>query len=82
MVTAAQLRAARGLLDWAQEHLAKMAGLSVSTVKRMESADTGPSKSSLANVEAVCRALEKGGVQFLPGNGHGPGVQLRDGKKG
>ncbi|MEO1964602.1 helix-turn-helix domain-containing protein [Hyphomonas sp.] len=63
-LTAAQLRAARALLDWTQPKLAEAAKLSVPTVRRMESA-RGPSASTEANVEAVRRALEEGGVVFL-----------------
>ena len=63
-LTAAQLRAARALLDWTQPKLAEVAKLSVPTVRRMEGA-RGPSASTEANVEAVRRALEEGGVVFL-----------------
>lgn len=77
MLTAAQLRAARSLLNWSQGQLAKASKVSVPTIKRMESEAIGPGSSTHGNVDAVVRALEKGGVEFLPGNGHGPGVQLR-----
>lgn len=78
-LTAAQLRAARALLDWTQPKLAEVAKLSVPTIRRMES-DRGPSASTEANVEAVRRALEEGGVVFLdPENckDGGAGVRLR-----
>lgn len=77
MLTAAQLRAARGLVDWSQSELAAAAGLSLPTVKRMEG-PLGPGKSSAENVEAVQRALEAAGVEFIPENGGGPGVRLRE----
>ena len=78
-LTSAQIRAARALLDWTQPKLAEMAKLSVPTVRRMESA-RGPSASTLANVDAVRRALETGGVVFLDpeeSKDGGPGVRLK-----
>jgi transcriptional regulator with XRE-family HTH domain len=79
-LTAAQLRAARALLDWTQPKLAEVAKLSVPTVRRMESA-RGPSASTVANVEAVRRALEAGGVVFLDPQetkDGGAGVRLKE----
>ncbi len=75
MLTAGQLRAARGLLNWSQTELAEAADLSLPTIKRMEG-PLGPGKSSAENVDAVRRALEAAGVEFIPGNGGGPGVRL------
>ena len=62
--TAAQIRAARALLDWTQPKLAEKTKLSVPTIRRMES-ERGPAASTAANVEAVRRALEDAGVVFL-----------------
>jgi transcriptional regulator with XRE-family HTH domain len=70
-----QSRGARGLLDWTQVDLAKAAMLGLSTVKNFESdrRETTP-----ANVNAIRRALEDAGVEFLPAkNGKGVGVRLR-----
>ena len=78
-LTSAQIRAARALLDWTQPKLAEMAKLSVPTVRRMEGT-RGPSASTEANVEAVRRALEAGGVVFLAkeeSKDGGPGVRLK-----
>lgn len=77
MVTAAQIRAARALLGWSGADLAQAAGLSLQTIRRMES-ELGPGRSSAANVDAVQRALETKGVVFLsPDDAGGPGVRLR-----
>jgi transcriptional regulator with XRE-family HTH domain len=79
MVTAAQIRAARALLGWSGAQLAQVAGVSLQTIRRMES-DLGPGRSSAANVDAVRRALEAAGVQFLEGDNAGavgPGVRLK-----
>ncbi|HRE43658.1 MAG TPA: helix-turn-helix domain-containing protein [Terricaulis sp.] len=79
MLTAAQIRAARALLDWSQRQLAEKAKLSVPTIKRMEGA-LGPERSTEANVEAVRRALETAGVIFLEAKSvkdGGAGVRLK-----
>jgi transcriptional regulator with XRE-family HTH domain len=79
MVTAGQIRAARALLGWSGAQLAKAAGVSLQTIRRMES-DLGPGRSSAANVEAVQHALEMAGVVFLEADGAGaagPGVRLK-----
>lgn len=78
-LTAAQIRAARALLDWTQPKLAEVTKLSVPTIRRMESA-RGPSASTAANVEAVRRALESAGVIFLEPKSNkdgGAGVRLK-----
>ena len=78
-LTAAQIRAARALLDWTQPKLAEKTKLSVPTIRRMES-DRGPSASTAANVEAVRRALEEAGVVFLDPKemkAGGAGVRLK-----
>lgn len=79
MLTSAQIRAARALLDWSQRQLAEKAKLSVPTIKRMEGA-LGPERSTEANVEAVRRALETAGVIFLEAKSvkdGGVGVRLK-----
>lgn len=69
----AQVRAARALLDWSQDDLARRAGVGLSTVKDMEIGKRDPSSDSVA---AIRRALEVEGVRFLPSNGEGPGARL------
>lgn len=77
MLTAAQIRAARALLDWSQKQLSEKSKLSVPTIKRMES-KLGPDRSTEVNVEAVRRTLETAGVMFLePGQEGGAGVRLK-----
>lgn len=79
MLTAGQIRAARGLLDWSQQDLAEATKLSVQTIKRMEGV-RGPEASTDANVDAVRRALEGAGIVFLDAKQNkdgGPGVRLK-----
>jgi transcriptional regulator with XRE-family HTH domain len=75
VITIEQMRAARALLGWSQSELAKRAGLSLPTVKRVE-AGTGPRVSDEARGR-IKEALEAGGAQFISENGGGPGVRLR-----
>lgn len=70
------MRAARGLVRWSADALAKEAKLGVATVRRAESADGLPSITP-ANLAAIRAALEAAGVEFIAENGGGPGVRLR-----
>ena len=81
MITAAQIRAARGLLALSQVALSGLAGVSAATVKRLEtSPETRGSAASLLKIET---ALERAGVEFIPGDeSKGPGVRLKAGHKG
>jgi transcriptional regulator with XRE-family HTH domain len=76
MVTAAQCRAARGLLDWSQLELADAAGIGIVTVRQVEAGATEPRRATLV---VLRQALEKAGVEFIDENGGGPGVRLRKG---
>ncbi len=74
-LTAAQVRAARALIKWSQEDLARNSTISVPTVKRMEARE-GPIRGITDNVWKIQRALEDAGVVFIDENGGGPGVRL------
>jgi ribosome-binding protein aMBF1 (putative translation factor) len=75
-LTSPQIRAARGLLRWSAEDLAREATLGLATIRRAEVAENETSM-TLANDLAVRRALESAGVEFIDENGGGPGVRLR-----
>jgi hypothetical protein len=74
-LTSRQIRAARGLLRWSAEDLAREAALGLATIRRAEGAEDETSM-TLANDLAVRRALESAGVEFIDENGGGPGVRL------
>jgi transcriptional regulator with XRE-family HTH domain len=75
MITSAQSRAARGLLDWTQQDLADRAGVSIVTVRQLEAGLIQPRRATL---DVIRRALEAGGVEFIDENGGGgPGVRLQ-----
>lgn len=73
-ITAAQVRAARGLLGWSQGRLAAASFVPKRTIARLELAEGQPQRRTLA---AIRGALEAEGVQFIAENGGGPGVRLR-----
>ena len=58
MVTAAQCRAARGLLDWSQQELADRAGLGIVTIRQIEADITEPRRATLAVLK---QAFERAG---------------------
>jgi hypothetical protein len=77
-LTSAQIRAARALIRWSAEDLARESLLSIATVRRAELTERETSLTA-ANDSAVRRALESAGVEFIDENGGGPGVRLREG---
>jgi len=74
MITDAQCRAGRGLLNWSQQALAEAAGVGVVTIRQIEGGQTQPRRATL---QAVRLAMEHAGIEFIPENGGGPGVRLR-----
>jgi len=76
MITSEQVRAARGLLRITQGELATKAGLSVETIKRLES--MAGVISTFSSTEAAIRlAFAELGVEFIDENGGGRGVRFR-----
>jgi transcriptional regulator with XRE-family HTH domain len=73
LISAAQIRAGRHLAKLSQVDIAKATGLSLPTVKRVESEREVPVSDEA--VAAVRAALEAAGVEFT--NGKRPGVRMR-----
>ena len=63
-MTGEQIRAARALLRWKAADLAKASGVSVPTIQRIDSA-TGEVAGRYETIEAIRKALESQGIQFL-----------------
>ncbi len=70
---AVQCRMARAALGWGVRDLARESGVSVDTVTRLEKGEALMPRT----IEAIQRALEVAGVEFIPENGGGAGVRLR-----
>ena len=75
-LTSAQIRAARALLRWSADELARQSAVGVTTIRRAELTEHQTSM-TMANNLAVRRALEDAGVEFIDENGGGAGVRLR-----
>jgi hypothetical protein len=71
-----QIKAARALVGWSQEHLTAASGVSLPTVKRLESAD-GLLGGRQGTRERLIEALAKAGIIFIDDGDEGPGVRLR-----
>ena len=75
-LTSEQLRAARALLRWEQRNLAKASGVSLPTVKRLET-QPGMLAAQERTIIELRKALETAGIEFIAENGGGAGVRLR-----
>ena len=73
-VTPAQCRAARGLANIDQTTLAEAASISRSVIVDFENGKRVPHKE---NLDAIQKAFEDLGVEFIPENGGGPGLRLK-----
>src|SRR5471032_3424718 len=69
-LTSAQIRAARALIRWSAEDLARASAVGVTTIRRAELTEEKTSLTA-ANDLSIRRALELAGVEFIPENGGG-----------
>lgn len=74
MLTPDQVRMARAALRLGVRELAELANVNPGTISRFE---TGKGGMHAATQDAVRRALEDAGIEFVAENGGGPGVRLR-----
>ena len=73
-MTSAQMRAARGLVNWSVRELSERSGVHRNTITNFETGKSGGDPDTIAKLQ---RALESAGVEFIPENGGGAGVRLR-----
>jgi transcriptional regulator with XRE-family HTH domain len=76
MITSAQIRAARGMLDWSRRDLANSSGISFASMMRLESFDGVPA-SNFKTLEAIKKAFEAAGVEFIGTPENGAGVRWK-----
>lgn len=75
-LTAEQIRAARAMLRMEQTQLAERSGVSVETIKRLESAK-GNLKAQYGTLKNIRRACEFAGIDFIDDEKR-PGVRLAE----
>jgi transcriptional regulator with XRE-family HTH domain len=79
MITAAQMRAARALLQIDQRQLAELSGLSLPTIQRMEASD-GVVRGNVDSLMKLVEALQSAGIELIndnaPSHSGGRGVRL------
>ena len=75
MISPAQCRAARALLNWTREQLAEQSRVSKMTLADFETAKRQPYDRTLADIRS---ALEEAGVEFIAENGGGAGLRFKD----
>jgi len=82
MMTAAQMRAARALIGIDQRTLARLSGVSLPTIQRME-ASAGNVRGIVDSLTKVVAALDAAGVELIGENAAsaagGRGVRLKSG---
>jgi len=64
MITAAQIRAARALLQIDQRQLAELSGLSLPTIQRMEASD-GVVRGNVESLMKLVGALNSAGIELI-----------------
>jgi len=81
MITAGQMRAARGLLGIDQRQLADLSGLSVPTIQRMEASDSVV-RGNVDSLMKLIAALDKAGIELIgegaASTGQGRGIRLKE----
>ncbi len=75
IISVAQCKAARALAGMTQRDLAAKSGVSPRTIANFEQGQHRPIRPIM---KAIIGALEDAGIEFLPANGGGQGVRLRD----
>lgn len=76
MITGAQVRAAKALIRWSGSDLAEKANVGLSSIRRIEAFEGVP-ESSVKVLNAIQKALEAAGVEFLGSPEDGSGVRLK-----
>lgn len=77
MITSGQIRAARALLKWTGKDLAGASGVAFSTLMRLETGEGVPGAQA-KTLDAIQKAFEEVGVEFIGTPERGTGVRFRD----
>ena len=79
MITSAQIRAARAMLDWSRSDLAVNSGVGLSALMRIEVGNAVP-RGQVKTLESVQLAFETAGIEFIGSPENGAGVRWREKK--
>ena len=61
-ITTAQIRGARGILNWSQQDLAQRTGISATSIGSIENGQTTPRSSTMETIQTT---FERNGIEFL-----------------
>jgi transcriptional regulator with XRE-family HTH domain len=61
-ITTAQIRGARGILNWSQQDLAQRTGISATSIGSIENGQTTPREST---IQTIRKTLENAGIEFI-----------------
>ena len=81
-ITTAQIRGARGILNWSQQDLAQRTGISATSIGAIENGQTTPRASTLDTIRST---FERNGIEFLGLQGvreRDNNIQTYEGTKG
>lgn len=76
MITSGQIKAARALVGLTVAELAKEAGIGFTTLVRLEASDGVPS-GTVRTLDAVQKALEAAGIEFIGTPENGAGIRWK-----
>lgn len=76
MLTGSQIRAARALLNWSGEDLAKKIGLARHTIMNLEKSDGVPPSRTQTLID-IKSAFENAGIEFIGTPEDGAGVKFK-----
>lgn len=71
-ITTAQIRGARGILNWSQHDLSERTGISATSIGSIENGQSIPRENTL---NAIRKAFEDSGIEFMPNQG----IRVRSG---
>lgn len=74
ILTAAQCRAARAMVEWSAERLSQASSVDLQTLRNFEARFRRPDEKTLRRLRIT---LEAAGVMFVPENGRGAGVRFK-----
>ncbi|MBT8518747.1 helix-turn-helix transcriptional regulator [Polynucleobacter paneuropaeus] len=76
LITSDQIRAARAMLRWSGKELASKSGVGFSTLMRLEVLEGTPG-SHVKTLEAIKKAFESAGIEFIGTPEQGAGVRWK-----